>query len=265
MGSTESHSRFFDRPEEPAAYWNPLADDRRIESDSALPARYLEAVNVAAPSRPSSFGVLDAHERSAEILFGLIMVLTFTGSLSAASASREDVRTMLIGAIGCNLAWGIVDGVMYLLALLAERGRSLAIVRQVRAAPDVAAARPALCEALPDQLEGLVHPGELDPLIERVRALPEPAPSARLTRRDFMGALGILLLVFCSTLPVAIPFLLVSDTWRAMRWSNGVALAMLFAMGYLQGKYAGLRPIVSGLAMMALGVVLVAMTIALGG
>jgi VIT1/CCC1 family predicted Fe2+/Mn2+ transporter len=212
-----------------------------------------------------SFGVLDAHERSAEVLFGLIMVLSFTGSLSAATASREDVRTMLIGALGCNLAWGIVDGVMYLLALLAERGRSLALVRQMRAAQDVAAARPLVADALPEGLDRLVRPGELDALIERVRALPEPGGRARLGRRDFLGALGILLLVFFSTLPVALPFLLVSDTWRAMRWSNGVALAMLFAMGYLQGKFAGLRPIVSGLAMAALGVVLVGMTIALGG
>jgi hypothetical protein len=215
--------------------------------------------------RKESFGVLDAHERSAEILFGLIMVLSFTGSLSAATASREDVRTMLVGALGCNLAWGIVDGVMYLLALLAERGRSLALVRQLRAAPDVAAARPLVVEALPEGLESLVRPGELDVLIERARALPEPARAARLGRRDFLGALGILLLVFLSTLPVALPFLLVSDAWRAMRWSNAVALAMLFAMGYLQGKYAGMRPMVSGLAMAALGVLLVGMTIALGG
>ena len=37
------------------------------------------------------------------------MVLTFTGSLSVAEAGRDDVRTMLIGALGCNLAWGIID------------------------------------------------------------------------------------------------------------------------------------------------------------
>jgi len=222
-------------------------------------------MNTSPSLRKESFGVLDAHERSAEILFGLIMVLSFTGSLSAATASREDVRTMLIGALGCNLAWGIVDGVMYLLALLAERGRSLALVHSVRSAEDVAAARPLVVDALPEELEPLVRPGELDALIERVRALPEPARKASLSRTDFLGALGILLLVFCSTFPVALPFLLVSDAWRAMRWSNGVALAMLFVMGYLQGKYAGLRPIVSGLAMAALGVVLVGLTIALGG
>ena len=53
--------------------------------------------------------VLEPNERIAEVLFGLIMVLTFTGSLSVAEADRAEVRTMLIGALGCNLAWGIID------------------------------------------------------------------------------------------------------------------------------------------------------------
>jgi hypothetical protein len=49
--------------------------------------------------------VLAPIDRVSEVLFGLIMVLTFTGSLSVAEAGRDDVRTMLIGALGCNLAW----------------------------------------------------------------------------------------------------------------------------------------------------------------
>lgn len=212
-----------------------------------------------------TFGVLDPLERSGEILFGLIMVLSFTGSLSAATASREDVRTMWIGALGCNLAWGIVDGVMYLLTLLGERGRSQRLVRLVQAAPDVASARPLAVGALPEELEPLVHPGELDGLIDRMRALPAPPRWPRLGPSDFCGALGILLLVFFSTFPVVIPFLLESDAWRAMRWSNAIALAMLFAMGCVQGRYAGLRPLLSGLAMVTLGFVLVGLTIALGG
>ena len=65
------------------------------------------------PSR-SSKRVLDPIDRISEVLFGLIMVLTFTGSLSVAESGRDDVRTMLIGALGCNLAWGIIDAMLYL-------------------------------------------------------------------------------------------------------------------------------------------------------
>ena len=77
-----------------------------------------------ATSKPSR-RVLDPIDRISEVLFGLIMVLTFTGSLSVAEAGRDDVRTMLIGALGCNLAWGIIDAMLYLMGCLAEKGRDL--------------------------------------------------------------------------------------------------------------------------------------------
>ena len=51
--------------------------------------------------------ILDPMDRISEVLFGLIMALTFTCTLGVAAA---EVRTMLIGALGCNLAWGIIDG-----------------------------------------------------------------------------------------------------------------------------------------------------------
>ena len=54
--------------------------------------------------------LLDPIDRNSEILFGLFMVLTFTGTLSVATAVRQDVRTMLIAAIGCNAAWSHCAG-----------------------------------------------------------------------------------------------------------------------------------------------------------
>ena len=80
--------------------------------------------------------VLDPNERIAEVLFGLIMVLTFTGSLSVAGADRAEVRTMLIGALGCNLAWGVIDAVLYLMGSLSEKGTGLLAFRAVRRATD---------------------------------------------------------------------------------------------------------------------------------
>src|SRR5437867_5556968 len=84
----------------------------------------------------SSKRVLDPIDRISEVLFGLIMVLTFTGSLSIAEAGRQDIRTMLIGALGCNLAWGVIDGALYLMGSLAEKGRNLMTYRAVRKATD---------------------------------------------------------------------------------------------------------------------------------
>src|SRR5881275_538712 len=97
----------------------------------------------------SSRRVLEPIDRVSEVLFGLIMVLTFTGSLSVAEAGRDDVRTMLIGALGCNLAWGIIDGVLYLMGCLAEKGRALLTFRAVHKATDPKKAQLLVAGALP--------------------------------------------------------------------------------------------------------------------
>src|SRR5829696_4809334 len=78
--------------------------------------------------------ILDPLERFSEIVFGLIMVLSFTCAISVAEIGREDVRAMLIGALGCNLAWGIIDATFYLISCLTEQGRNATILRRVQCA-----------------------------------------------------------------------------------------------------------------------------------
>jgi VIT1/CCC1 family predicted Fe2+/Mn2+ transporter len=209
--------------------------------------------------------VLDPVERSSEILFGLIMVLSFTGSISVATAGREDVREMLIGAVGCNLAWGIIDAVMYVMMIVAERGRSLVVGRAVRESKDPEQGRRRLAESLPEPLDELFDGEALERARAKLVALPGLPARPRLQWRDARGAVGVFLLVFLSTLPVVLPFLFVAELHRALRISNGVALLMLYLAGQNLGRHAGLRPWLTGLVMMAVGVLLVGLTIALGG
>src|SRR5215510_10612247 len=109
----------------------------------------------------SSQRVLEPIERISDVLFGLIMVLTFTGSLSVAEAGREDVRTMLIGAIGCNLAWGIIDGIMYLMACLSERAQRIRTLVAVRKAANSEEAHRVIASALPPAVAPVLQPAEL--------------------------------------------------------------------------------------------------------
>jgi VIT1/CCC1 family predicted Fe2+/Mn2+ transporter len=197
-------------------------------------------------------------------MFGLIMALTFTGSLSVATADRNEVREMLIGALGCNIAWGLVDAVMHLMAMLTERGRGLAIFKEVRSTPDPARARELITEALPPVVASTMEPAELETIRSRLISLPEPA-NAKLTVGDFRIAVRIFFLVFLATLPVALPFMFIPEAHRAVRVSNGVALVMLFLGGYYLGRHGRGRPLLSGLVTLAVGVVLVWATIALGG
>jgi len=220
----------------------------------------------AAPALVEDDGrILDPIDRISEILFGLFMVLTFTGTLSVATAGREDVRTMLIAAIGCNTAWGFVDGVMYILRTLVTRGRSATLLRALRSAGDAAHAQQAIARHI-----GPVAGGLDTEALERMRRwlLAQPvhaAPAMTIGARDLKAAFGVFLLVFASTLPVVLPFFFGTDLKFAMRASAAIAVAMMFYCGVVWGRYAGIRPWKAGAALVVLGVAVEAIIIALGG
>lgn len=209
--------------------------------------------------------ILDPIARVSEILFGLIMALTFTGTLSAASAGREDVRELLIGMLGCNLAWGLVDAVMFVMSSLTERGHGLLTVKAVRAAATPAEAHRVIAGALPPLVVPTLTTAELEKVRQGLLRLPDQPPKVSLTREDWLGALAVFLLVFLSTFPVVIPFLLFSKVHLAIRVSNLVALVMMFVAGYWLARHGGYHPLGTGLGVVLLGVVLVGIAIALGG
>ena len=209
--------------------------------------------------------VLDPMERISETLFGLIMALTFICSLGIATAGNIKIQTMLIGALGCNLAWGIVDGGLYLLARINNRGANILTLRAIRQAPDPETARRVVADALPPELVSVLPLEQLDLMRQKLQQLPEPSERPRLTKRDWVGALSLCLLSFLSTFPVVIPFIFVSDAKLALRVSYAVAIVMLFCCGYAFGYHSGLRPWAAGLSMVAIGSVLVGVAVALGG
>ena len=209
--------------------------------------------------------VLEPLERFSEVLFGLIMVLTFTCSLNVARAGRGDVRTMLFGALGCNLAWGIIDAVMYLMACLSEKGHNIALLRALRLTSDPDQGRRIIASAMPQLLVSVLPPGEFEVMRQKLNQLPNLPRCPSLTRDDWLGALGVFLLVFVSTFPPVIPFLFIRRVRLALRISNAIALALLFLTGYAYGNYAGHRPWGWALSMILIGGAMVGLAIALGG
>lgn len=209
--------------------------------------------------------VLSPIERLSEVLFGLIMVLTFTGSLSVATADRADVKVMLIGALGCNIAWGIIDAIMYLMACLNERGvnvRTMLAVRQARSHED---AHGVIRASLPGLVAEELDHQTLERIRSRIAAFHIKGKGRMFSADDLRGALGVFLLVVAATLPVVLPFLFMSEVATAMRMSNAIAIAMLALIGFFFGRSSGLSPWLTALAMVMIGAVLVAITIALGG
>jgi VIT1/CCC1 family predicted Fe2+/Mn2+ transporter len=209
--------------------------------------------------------VLSPVDRVSELLFGLFMALTFVGAVSVADAGQAQVRSMFTAALGCNLAWGLVDAVMYLVRTVTDRGRSLTLVRSVRDAQDAEAGRKVIERSLSRMAAGLVTPAEIEAIRGRIAALPSLPARPTLRGEDLLAALAIFLIVVASTFPVVLPFLMIGDVGTAKTVSRAVALAMLFFGGLALGRYAGYGSWKVGLMMVGLGTGLVLATNALGG
>jgi VIT1/CCC1 family predicted Fe2+/Mn2+ transporter len=197
----------------------------------------------------SSKRILDPFARAAEVLCGLIMVVTFTNSLSVARAGRGDVDKMLLAALGCNLA----------------RGRQLRMVHAVRETTDPENAARLIANALPSVVAAVLQPAELAAVHQRLKQLMAPPRHASLRKRDWLGAGAVFLLVFTATFPPVVPFIFMHNAVAALRVSNVVAMGGLFLVGYLFGRRAGRNPWWMGIIMLTVGGILMGIAMALGG
>jgi hypothetical protein len=207
--------------------------------------------------------VLDPISRASEVLFGLIMVLTFTLSLGATEAGREDVRVMLLGALGCNLAWAIIDAILYLMGAHGERVLGARTIEAIRNAPPPEAYR-LILEHLPKALVPALTAADLERMRVHLLSVPSDCADTGTGHDNYLGAIAVFLLVFASVLPVMVPFLLFEGVQTALRVSNGIAIILLFLTGFAFGKESG-HPWRAGLSMVAVGLLLVAVALVLGG
>lgn len=209
--------------------------------------------------------VLSPVDRVSELLFGLFMALTFVGAVSVAEAGHAEIRNMLTAALGCNLAWGLVDAVMYLVRTITDRGRSLTLVRSVRGAADAETGRKLIENSLSRTVVDLVSTAEVEAIRGRMLALTSLPARPRLEGGDLLAALAIFLIVVVSTFPVVLPFVFIQDVGTAKVVSRAIALAMLFLGGLALGRHAGYGSWKVGLMMTGLGTALVGAVMALGG
>jgi VIT1/CCC1 family predicted Fe2+/Mn2+ transporter len=211
---------------------------------------------------------LDPASRLGEILFGLIMVLavTLTAGLTVAEG-REGARQLLLAAIGCNLAWGIIDAVMYIMNCVTVRSGKVRLVRAVQSASDEQSALALIQQEIEPELQELLDSQQADALSRSVLKHIAQAKIATkaLTKDDLYGALACFWLVFVSCLPAAVPFFVFSQPRFALRVSNFLLLVMLFLVGQKWAQYAGTNRFAAGSAMVTIGLILVGVAILLGG
>jgi hypothetical protein len=206
------------------------------------------------------------EDRLAEAICGLIMVLSFTAATGALLEGAAP-HALLIAVLGCNIAWGIVDGVTYILGNLMNRGARARLIQTLQRTPDDPVGAQAVQARIDDTLGQLLTPEQRQKvqqwILEGVpRLVPEPV---RIKKADLFTGLVCFMIVFGTTIPVLLPFILLKNQVHALRISNALTLAMLFAMGWRWAGFANLSRLKTGLALLAMGLVLVVITLALGG
>ena len=210
---------------------------------------------------------LAPEERLAEILFGLIMVLTIISATKISLTEGETgIRSMIIAALGCNIAWGIVDGVMFVLDDIFSRARYGTLVAKLKSLEEDEAYAALECKLGPAADLILDEAGKKRTFSEIIRSASQLHPEkVRVSRDDIFGAFTCFLQVFISTFPVLIPFLFMRNLELATRISDLIAIAMLFYLGHEEAKYTNQNGLQLGLVMGILGLRIVGVTILLGG
>jgi hypothetical protein len=211
---------------------------------------------------------LDPASRLGEVLFGLIMVLTVTLTAGLMVADgREGVRQLLFAAIGCNVAWGIIDAVMYLMDCITVRRGKVRLVEAVQRAPQAPETLELIQNEIEPELQELIDPAEAKALSHSVLQHISQVKIAKkiVTRDDLYGAIACFWLVFISCLPAALPFLVFSQPRLALRVSNFLLIALLFWVGQKWAQYIGANRLAAGSIMVATGLVLVGLAVLLGG
>jgi len=209
--------------------------------------------------------LLSPVERVSELCFGLFMAITFTGAMSVITPAGNEVREMVVGAFGCNVAWGLVDAVMFLVRTLTERARTLNLALAVRGAPNAEEGQRHVERAISSVASKLVTAVEIEAVRARIVSMAQLPEKPHLYRRDAIAAVLIFFIVLGSTVPIVLPFAFTTDVALAKNGSRLVALAMLFGAGRSLGRHAGYGGLRTGFSMMGLGAAVIVAIMAFGG
>jgi hypothetical protein len=95
-----------------------------------------------------------------------------------------------MAALGCNIAWGIIDGAFFLMASFAKKGRGLLALRSVRNPADAGAAHAIIAASLPKPVSSILTSADLEAMRQRLSTFSEPIGYLRLTKDDWLAALG---------------------------------------------------------------------------
>lgn len=206
--------------------------------------------------------ILSPSDRHSEMLFGLIMVLTITGTVWLGTNST---KAIISAGIGACIAWGIVDGIIYVYSSLLERGRIALAAQEASSCSGEGCDLIAIKEELEGTIVDTLGEREKHEVAQHILMRLKPVENhTHATKDDILGGIAAGMLVFVSGVPPLLPFVFL-DGIQAMRLSSVIGLVMLYAIGYRWGSYVGRSRFWTGIIMMSVGIAITGVVIVLGG
>lgn len=205
-------------------------------------------------------------DRFAEILCGLIMLLTFTLAGGVMEMSPDE---LVLGAVSCALAWGVIDGAIFMLNSLFQRGRQARLVSEVRAM-DRDQAVALLRSWFDSTYEKIISQKMREEVYNDIFDVARNSQPLRpwFTRNEVYGGLGLLAIEAICSIPAILPLIILEDDMNALRISNLLLLATMAVIGYYWAGWSGwqgaMRFVIAGFVL-ALGLLMVGVAILMGG
>lgn len=211
---------------------------------------------------------IDPVDSLGEALFGLIMALTITlGARLLSQATEFDPRELIAAMLGCNVAWGVIDAMLYLIGSVFRRNQRVQFVRKLRSARDDREAMAAIRDEFGLEDEPPLADADRESLHRLILDVLRHAGTERahLRLQDYQAALAIIMLVSLTAVPGVLPFLFLQDGYLALDLANFMQVCLLFLVGYRWASHTGANPWRTGAMIVGLGIGLVAVAVALGG
>jgi len=206
------------------------------------------------------------------VLFALLFTLSYSvliyhGVISSSFASGYG-HELFVTILGAVTAWGIIEGVLYVLGEGFARRERYRLLRYVQSTDSAEEAATAIADELDFILEPITSDEQRHALYRDIRGyLSQAEPQAiGLQREDVVGAAATLLLYVVAVLPSLLPLLLLpDDTALAIRISSVVSFMVIFAAGYSWGLHTDTNPWKLGLLLSSVCLAMVLVAMLLGG
>lgn len=216
-------------------------------------------------------GSLSEGDWLVEMKCAIIMVLAMLGYLRLALVGPDDLefqKKMILIPLGAITAWGVIDGIMYVLLNLVQRGRQARLLSTIKSNKDQKTTRILIEDNLSSSVIDALSKEErekiYDEIIKSANNIVVKKPQW-VTKKDLLVIFFTFVVVFSTGSVLVIPFLVLNDPVLSIRVADLVGIIMLFFIGYWWGKVASRNKIRSAIGITLLGVGIVVITILLGG